>query len=236
MIHRLLVAWLALACLPSLVLADEAAERVAGLFPGVGVANVRPAPLPGFFEVRVGTQIFYVTEDARFLIQGELYDVETTENLTASRRASVRLDAIEEMGEPTMVVFAPDSWSHTITVFTDIDCGYCRRLQREIADYMALGIRVRYLFFPRSGPGTESWTKAEQVWCSPDRLDAMTRSKAGQRLTASACNPNPVEAHFELGRDLGIRGTPALITDSGELIPGYLPAAELLRRLEANGG
>lgn len=212
-------------------LADQVPPELAAIFPGLTAPQVRPAPMPGFHEVRVGAQILYVSTDGRFLLQGELFDVASETNLTEQRRASARAEAVDDVSEGTMIVFAPPEFQHTITVFTDIDCGYCRRLHREINDYLALGIRVRYLFFPRSGPATESWTKAQQVWCSPNRQDAMTRSKAGEVLAVPPCNPTPVQSHYDLGRDLGIRGTPAIITDAGELIPGYMPAADLQRAL-----
>lgn len=221
---------LALPVAPS-VLADEVPAGLAEIFPGLTAPQVRPAPVPGFHEVRVGAQILYVSTDGRFLFQGELFDVASETNLTEQRRASARAEAVDDVSEATMIVFAPEEYQHTITVFTDIDCGYCRRLHREINEYLALGMRVRYLFFPRSGPATESWTKAQQVWCSPDRQDALTRSKAGEVLVVPPCNPSPVQAHYDLGRDLGIRGTPAIISDMGELIPGYMPAADLQRAL-----
>jgi len=229
------LAFLAL-LLPGLALPDDAStsEELAALFPGVTAAQIRAAPLPGFFEVRIGAEIVYISEDGRYLLQGEIYDVANEQNLTELRRFSVRAEAVEEAGEETMVIFTPAEYAHTITVFTDIDCGYCRRLQREIAQYLARGIRVRYLFFPRSGPDTDSWTKAEQVWCSPDRRDAMNRAKRGEVLKAPVCEETPVSAHYDLGRALGIRGTPALITEAGELIPGYLPANDLLRRLNGS--
>src|SRR5690606_30910162 len=140
---------------------------------------------------------------------------------------SARRDALAGIDEKEMVIFAPAKYRETITVFTDIDCGYCRKLHREMADYNARGIRVRYMFFPRSGPGTQSWTKADQAWCSADRKSAMTRSKMGQTLDAKACQPTPVAQHYQMGRDFGIQGTPAIILESGELIGGYLDAKEL---------
>jgi thiol:disulfide interchange protein DsbC len=126
-----------------------------------------------------------------------------------------------------MVVFSPPSPTSTITVFTDIDCGYCRKLHKQVADYNAKGIAVRYMFFPRSGPGTESWTKAEQVACAKDRRAALTRSKQGEKLTDKTCKPNPVAQHYNIGRDFGLQGTPAIVLESGELIGGYLDPVEL---------
>jgi thiol:disulfide interchange protein DsbC len=129
-------------------------------------------------------------------------------------------------------VFAPRETKHTVTVFTDVDCTYCRKLHAEMKQYNDLGIRVRYLFYPRSGPDSESWTKAEQVWCSANRNEALTRAKRGDSLTAKACANNPVARDYELGQDVGLRGTPAIILPSGELLGGYVPPAMLIKRLQ----
>jgi thiol:disulfide interchange protein DsbC len=160
--------------------------------------------------------------------------VKSDTNVSEERRASARLAAIEDIGESRMIIFSPKQVKHTINVFTDVDCGYCRKLHRQIDDYLAQGIRVRYLFFPRSGPNTESWTKAEQVWCSPDRAAALTRSKRGEVLTAKPCSPTPVQQHYSLGLAFGVTGTPAIITDTGEMLPGYVPPGELASYLNGN--
>jgi len=116
-------------------------------------------------------------------------------------------------------------------VFTDLDCGYCRKLHSEMAKYNELGIRVRYLFFPREGPDTESWDKAVSVWCSANRNDALTRAKKGETIKAAKCKPNPVQRDYELGQDVGLRGTPAIVLPDGDLLPGYVPPAMLAQRL-----
>ena len=155
------------------VLADEqgdlARRNIIAQYPELSASDIVSTPVEGLYEVRIGAQVSYVTGDGHYLIEGDIYDMETDENLTESRRSSVRLDSIEDVGESSMIVFEPEDVKHTITVFTDIDCGYCRKLHREIDGYNALGIKVRYMFFPRSGPETESWFKAENVWCSEDR-------------------------------------------------------------------
>lgn len=212
-----------------LVSADEHDPRVAlaEKFPDLSPEQVVPSPIAGLLEVRVGSQIAYLSADGRYLIQGEIIDLTTDVNVTAERRGSARRDVLAGVDEKDMVIFAPAKYRDTVTVFTDIDCGYCRKLHREIADYNARGIRVRYLFFPRSGPGTQSWKKAEQVWCAPDRKSALTRSKMGQTLETKTCQPTPVARHYQMGRDFGIQGTPAIILESGELIGGYLEPKEL---------
>lgn len=206
---------------------DAVVRQLQQVFPEVQAEQVSLSPVPGLYELRVGPQIAYVSADGRYLLRGDIIELQTDTNVSERRRASARLEAIDDIGDGRMIVFTPKQVKHTINVFTDVDCGYCRKLHREIGQYMARGIRVRYLFFPRSGPNSEGWSKAEKVWCSADRRDALTRSKLGEVLPVKACSPTPVQEHFSLGISFGVTGTPAIITDAGELIPGYVPAAEL---------
>ncbi len=224
-------------CLLSLAVALPAASEsepaadpraaIAAKFPEIAPEKIVPSPVQGLYEVRIGSKIAYVSADGRYLLQGEIIDLSTDRNLTESRREGLRRDVLGGMSEADMIVFSPPKPTSTITVFTDIDCGYCRKLHKQIADYNALGIKVRYMYFPRTGPGTESWTKAEQVACAKDRQSALTRSKLGEVLTDKPCQPNPVAQHFETGKDFGLQGTPAIVLDTGELIGGYLDPAEL---------
>lgn len=207
-------------------------KQLAKTYPDVRSDQISPTPIAGLFELRIGPQVAYVSADGRFMVRGDIIEVKTDTNLTEARRSAARLSAIDDLGDAKMIVFSPKQVKHTISVFTDIDCGYCRKLHKEMEQYLARGIRVRYLFFPRSGPNTDSWTKADKVWCSPDRNDAMTRSKRGEVLTAKACNPTPVQQHYSLGLTFGVQGTPAIITDTGELLPGYVPAGELAAYLD----
>jgi thiol:disulfide interchange protein DsbC len=132
-----------------------------------------------------------------------------------------------------MLIFSPPNPKYTITVFTDVDCQYCRKLHSEIGELNRLGIRVRYMFFPRTGPNTESWIKAEVVWCSPDRNEALTRAKLGANLDLKkACPMNPVAREYQLGQDIGVRGTPAIVTERGDYIAGYLPPLQLLAQIK----
>ncbi|MEZ5565327.1 MAG: DsbC family protein [Gammaproteobacteria bacterium] len=198
-------------------------------FPDIKPEQVVLSPVQGLYEVRVGSKIAYISADGRYLLQGEIIDLNTDQNLTESRRESVRRAVLAGVDESEMVVFSPPKPTSTITVFTDVDCGYCRKLHKQIKDYNARGIKVRYMYFPRSGPGTESWVKAEQVACAPDRKAALTRSKLGQSLNDKPCANNPVAKHYNIGRDFGLQGTPAIILESGELIGGYLDPVELAK-------
>ena len=134
----------------------------------------------------------------------------------------------------SMIVFKPANGEvkHTVTIFTDVDCGYCRQFHREIDKVTALGIEVHYLFYPRTGPNTESWTKADQVWCAADHNSALTRAKLGGEIPDGAACATPVETHYELGQRIGVRGTPAIFSEAGELLGGYLPPATLAKVLD----
>jgi len=141
--------------------------------------------------------------------------------------------AIDKLGEDSMIIFSPKNGKvkHTITVFTDIDCGYCRKLHSAIDEYNELGIRVRYLAYPRAGIGSASYDKAVAVWCAKDRKKAMTQAKNNQSVNSGKC-ANPVAEHFEMGSKIGVRGTPALVLESGQLVPGYVPPQRLAAILE----
>ena len=206
---------------------------IAAKVPGTKPEDVHPSPIPGVFELMQGTQAAYVSNDGKYAIVGDLYDLAKNDDLTESRRRDIRLNLLATIPESQMVIFGPENARHTITVFTDVDCAYCRKLHSQIADYNRLGIRVRYVFYPRTGPNTESWTKAEQVWCSADRREALTRAKKGEPLTAKACPDNPVAREYELGRKFDLQGTPAIVLGNGDMLPGYVSPIELAQELRS---
>jgi thiol:disulfide interchange protein DsbC len=210
---------------------DDPRAEIAGKIPGIRAEDLRPTPITGIYELRRGTEIAYVTTDGKYAISGDLIDLAKNDNLTESHRRELRSQLIGAIPESEMLVFGTAAPKYTITVFTDVDCGYCRQLHSQIADYNRLGIRVRYLFFPRTGPNTESWMKAEEVWCSGNRNEALTRAKSGAALEAKACPNSPVAKHYALGRDFGLQGTPAIVLADGELISGYVPPGELAQHL-----
>jgi len=220
---------------PAPVAAPDLDERAA-LAKTIGAQpdELRPTPIKGLYEFVRGANIAYVTADGRYYFFGEMYDRENGSNLTAARLGEIWLKAIDEkVPESEMLVFGPANARHTVTVFTDIDCGFCRQLHQDVPELNRKGVRVRYVFFPRSGPGTESWRKAEAVWCSPDRNAAFTRAKLGQDVKAKACGATPIKRQFELARELGLTGTPGIITDRGHFLSGYRQPAQLLQELDA---
>lgn len=208
-------------------------ERLEEHIPGLSVDALEESAIPGLYEFVIGSRVFYLSADGRYLIQGELVDLDAGRNLTEMRRARLRATMLEGVPEADMVIFEPDAESrYTITVFTDIDCGYCRKLHAEIEALQGSGVRVRYLLYPRSGLDTESAKKAEAVWCSEDRNDALTRAKAGRRVAAKPCGETPVGSNLELARRIGVTGTPAIFTGNGDMIRGYLPHGRLLEELD----
>ena len=152
-------------------------QSLAKVLPGVTPDQIKPSPMQGVSEVLVGPRLFYISDDGRYLLQGSLIDLETRKDISEERRKELRLAAINEAGSDSMIVFPADKERHTITVFTDIDCGYCRKLHKEVDQFNAAGITVRYLMFPRSGINTPSYDKAVSVWCADDRRAALTRPR-----------------------------------------------------------
>jgi thiol:disulfide interchange protein DsbC len=236
-INKILIILAGLIVAGSLQAAPPGAEMVLArldrIMPGVKPDSVAKAPVDGFFEVVFGPKVVYMSDDGRYLLQASIIDLDSDENLTETRRSAAVKSSLEKVGEAKMVSFGDkDKAKHTISVFTDIDCGYCRKLHSEMAAYNKAGIRVRYLFYPRAGLNTPSYDKAVSVWCADDRNAAMTKSKAGEKVPDKTCD-NPVREHMQLGELMGVSGTPALVLPDGSLLPGYVPADRLSQYLDA---
>ena len=216
--------------------AELSKEEVAETLVGVDASALEDSPVDGMYEIAVGSNVAYVTTDGRYLLQGDLYDLTTNENVTELRRARARVSMLASVDRADMIVFSPDpeDVEHTITIFTDIDCGYCRQFHSEIAKVNDLGIAVQYLFYPRTGPDTDSWHKADRVWCSgtEERNEYLTAAKLGGQIPEEICDATPVNDHYELGRSVGVRGTPTVFSAGGVQLGGYLPPDDLLERLE----
>jgi len=201
-------------------------------FPPHSPDSVSKSPVEGLYEAVYGTQVIYVTDDARYLIQGVVMDLDDGKrDITEVASSRARKKYMKQVEEQEKIAFGSENPKHTITVFTDIDCGYCRKLHNEMDQYASYGIKVNYLLFPRNGITSPSYSKAVSVWCSKDRAEALTKAKNGEELLAENCD-NPVAAHFELGQKIGVTGTPAILTADGDLMPGYLPAKQLAQRLD----
>jgi thiol:disulfide interchange protein DsbC len=213
---------------------DDLKQQLKQNLPDINFDSLQAVDDTGLYEAVINGEIIYFTADGRYVLQGELVSLESKTNLTEQRRVSLRKGIIDGLDEKDMIIFEPDEVEHTLTVFTDIDCVYCRKMHSQIEQYQDLGIRIRYMAYPRGGIGSESYDDAVTVWCHDDRLDAMTRAKDGEELDAKTCN-NPVEAEFNIGRQLGVQGTPALFLESGQMLPGYVPPERLKTILDESG-
>jgi thiol:disulfide interchange protein DsbC len=238
---RARILWLGIlgACASIASSADQPAPAVdprielAKKIPGTTPDELHASPIPGMWEVVRGTDIAYVTSDGKYAISGDLYDLAKNDNLTEVRRKDIRMKLLATVPESDMLIFSPRDPKYTVTVFTDVDCAYCRKLHSQIAEYNRLGVRVRYMFYPRSGPNTDSWAKAEQVWCSTNRNDALTRAKLGEELKSpKTCGNSPVGRDYAMGQQFDIRGTPAIVMNNGEMLGGYVSPMQLVQHLQ----
>ena len=198
--------------------------------PGLTVDAIEEAAVDGFYEVSIGARVVYFSNDGKFMFLGELLDTDNQENLTEKRRAKLVTKKLEKYGEDQMIVIGPRDPKNYITVFTDVDCPYCAKFHRDVPELNEAGVQVRYLLFPRTGIGGRSYKRAVGVWCAEDRIESVGIAKAGGEVPFKDCE-NPVQGHFELGQEIGIRGTPAIILDDGRMIGGYVPPDRLFSQL-----
>jgi thiol:disulfide interchange protein DsbC len=212
---------------------DDTLQNVLSKTFGTLPDSAYTTPIDGVIEVGYGTNIFYVTKDGRYLFNGEMFDLSTRTNLSEKRLSRARKATLDGVDESSMIVYkAKGKEKHVITVFTDIDCVYCRKLHKGMDEINQLGITVRYLAFPRAGLNSPSYYKAVSVWCAKDRNKAMDDAKNLGKLPGSRCDNSPVKDELELGKKLGVTGTPGIILSDGRLMPGYLPPQKLAAMLD----
>ena len=209
---------------------QQLVNRLKALRPDIPIEQVSKTPLPGIYALELtGGTVFYGTEDGRYLFAGDLYELGDKDlvNLADISRAAKRRELMASVSETDMIIFPANAKSKAvISVFTDVDCGYCRKLHQEVPALNELGIEVRYLAYPRAGIGSPSYAKIVSAWCADDPNSAITKLKAGERIPDATCD-NPVAAQFDLGREVGVTGTPAIVLEDGRLLPGYMPAPNL---------
>ena len=202
----------------------------------IGIESVRPSPAPGIVEVQViNGPLLYATEDGGyFFLNGDLHQVSAAGavNLTEERRSLARKEQLAAVSLEDMVVFSPKGETRDyVSVFTDVTCFYCQKLHREVDQLNAKGVEVRYLAFPRGGINSDGAKKLATAWCADDQQTTLTELKAGMDLPVNDCADSPIAAQYQLGQEMGVSGTPAIITSSGMMIPGYRPAADLIAAL-----
>lgn len=207
-------------------------RALAKVIPGRQPDSISTTPIPGIFEAVYGPQVIYITADGKFLFDGDLYALGTQTNLTEAKRKQGRIQLLNSIDPATFITFKPKNPKYIVTVFTDVDCTFCRKMHSQIHDYMNRGIEIRYASYPRTGANTSSYYKAVSVWCAPDRKAAMTRAKTGAIPEKRSCN-NPVDEHMAIAEELGISGTPLLVFADGSMVPGYMDPNQMLRYLKS---
>lgn len=209
-------------------------EQVSGMFEVIEPGDVNAGPIDGWYTIQRGSIIAYISADGRYLMQGDLIDLDAGVNLTDLSRDEARRELFADVADSQFITFTPDDVKHSIVVFTDIGCAYCRRLHAQIDEYLANGIEVRYLLYPRNGPASREWKTSEEVWCASDRQSALTAAKLDRDFKTSECDASAVQDHYVLGRDVGLSGTPAIVLEDGRLIGGYMPPDALAAELAGN--
>lgn len=201
--------------------------------PGVEIGDVSETPIPGLYETIINKQLIYLTGDGHYMVRGDIYDRQTSTNLSELSRNKIRLQVLKGIDDDQTIVFGPKKAKHSLTVFTDTSCGYCRKLhQDEVPKLNEKGVKVRYILFPRGGMDSPGYKELQSVWCADNPQEALTKAKQGESIPEKACD-NPIAENMELAHTFGLRGTPLIVTDSGELINGYRPAEQLLEILNS---
>jgi len=207
---------------------EQLKQALAKSMPNVVPSKISATPVEGLYEVVVGSQVVYMSVDGRYMIEGDLYDLKTQANISENAKSAIRLATLDKLGEKNMLIYKPEEVKNTITVVTDIDCPYCRRLHSEMPDYLKNSVEVRYIFMPLKG--SSDMKKTVSVWCADDRKVALDIVKAGGDIEDKTCD-NPIMENLKVARELGVRGTPAIILEDGSLLPGYIPADKLVAEL-----
>lgn len=202
---------------------------------GSVIESILPSDFDGIYKVYYGDlQPIYVSKDGSFFIYGDMYKIDNTKifNITNEEIKGRRVKILKTMPEEQFIIFKSKKELTSVMVFTDVDCGYCRKLHDQIAEYNNLGITIKYAAFPRSGMGTEAFSKMVGAWCSADPKATLTDLKNDKKIDLSFCSDQPVAKHYVTGQKLGVTGTPAIFTSDGDLLPGYLPPSELAEKLK----
>jgi thiol:disulfide interchange protein DsbC len=206
------------------------AKLQAGL--GMQITSIGDAPVTGLLQIMTEKGLFYTSQDGKYLLQARIYDVEEgMRNVTEEALGSVRLGGLAEFND-SVIEYKADNEKYVVSIFTDITCGYCRKLHNEMDEYNDLGITVRYLAFPRGGLNSRTYTDMVSVWCADNKQEAMDNAKAGGTVASKNCESKVAE-EYAFGQKIGVNGTPNIIMPDGSVIPGYQPPKQLEQALKA---
>lgn len=211
-------------------LKEELSVAISRFLPDVEIDSIQPSPIKGLYQVVIDSDVIYITRDGAYVFKGEILDLNKRKNLTENVRADIRVKLLNDLDKDDYIEFVSENVQDTIYVFTDIDCGYCRKLHRDVPELNARGISVRYLAYPRAGVDSAAGQKMSHVWCAEDRQKALTAAKNRESIEVKSCD-DPVAEQYALGRKMGVRGTPAIYLQNGRMLPGYLPPNEIVKQL-----
>ncbi|MFA3792970.1 bifunctional protein-disulfide isomerase/oxidoreductase DsbC [Aliiglaciecola sp. SL4] len=198
---------------------------------GLKVFAIGDSPVPSLAQVSTNQGLFYTSEDGKYLVSGRIFNVDAgMRNETDIKLSELRLEGVSDFSDEDVIEFKAKDEKYVINVFTDITCGYCRKLHREIDDYNEKGITVRYLAYPRGGLNTQTYYDMVAVWCADDKQSALTAAKTGADVNGTTCS-NKVADEYAFGTRVGVNGTPNIILPDGSLVGGYMPADALLQKL-----
>ena len=211
-------------------------SKIASILPpDVTIEKIEQSSIDGLFKVFYGDiQPIYVTANGSHFIYGDMFQInkDGITNITEIDINKKRAQVLSQIPKRELISFVSKNEKFSVLVFTDVDCGYCRKLHSQIEDYNKLGISINYLAFPRSGLGTESFSKMVGAWCSKNKRDSISKLKNDENIEINFCDSQPVSNHFVIGQKIGVDGTPAIIMPNGKLLPGYLSPSELFERLK----
>ena len=195
------------------------------------ISDVKETPIKGIYQVTIGPDVIYMSRDGNYVLKGEILDIGNRRNLTEDFRAQTRINLLNTISDSEYIEFSSTKSKNYIYVFTDVDCGYCRKLHRDVPELNSMGIAVRYLAYPRAGVDSIIGEEMRNVWCAENRQKALTTSKNRQPIEVKICDA-PIARHHALGRELGVTGTPAIFLENGRKLPGYIPPDELYEQIQ----
>ena len=199
---------------------------------GTSITSIGDAPVPGILQLMTNKGLFYTSQDGKYLFRTSIYSVdEGMRNVTEDTLSSVRLEGLAEFKD-AVIEYKADNEKYVVNIFTDITCGYCRKLHNEMDQYNDLGITVRYLAFPRGGLNSRTYTDMVSIWCADNKQQAMDNAKDGGTVASKSCD-SKVAAEYAFGQKIGVNGTPNIIMPDGSVIPGYQPPNKLEQALKA---
>lgn len=212
-------------------LGAELNAALSRLLPDVEIDSVQETPIKGIYQVLIGPDVIYMTGDGNYVFKGEILDLNERRNLTEDVRATSRVKLLSGIEKDDYIEFTSEKMQDAIYVFTDVDCGYCRKLHQDVPELNSMGISVRYLAYPRAGVDSAAGKEMSSVWCAENRQTALTAAKNRETIEAKTCN-DPVAAQYALGQKLGVRGTPAIYLQNGRMLPGYMPPEEIASQIK----